>query len=143
MTLQALVLRYAFFAVIATLANLATQRFVLALQIADSFRLALAIAAGTVVSLIIKYVLDKRWIFFDADTSARAHGRKFALYAAMGVATTGIFWGTETGFWLVWRTDTMREFGALLGLSVGYLVKYNLDRRLVFADARLVHGATP
>ncbi|OWU85756.1 polysaccharide biosynthesis protein GtrA [Oceanicola sp. 22II-s10i] len=131
MSLSTLVLRYAAFAVVATLANLAAQRVVLAAgETAGWF--ALAVVVGTGVGLVIKYLLDKRWIFGDLETGAAAHGRKFSLYTLMGVVTTAIFWGTETAFWLIWQTDLMRELGAVLGLSVGYVVKYHLDRRFVF-----------
>ncbi|WP_372674938.1 GtrA family protein [Aquicoccus sp.] len=136
MTFRTLVLRYAAFAVIATVANLAAQRLVL--QLGDTGgHFALAVGAGTIVGLVTKYLLDKRWIFLDVETGVKSHGRKFSLYTAMGVVTTAIFWGTETAFWLIWQTDLMRELGAVLGLSVGYVVKYNLDRRFVFTDPRL------
>ena len=139
MTLHALVLRYAFFAVLATIANLATQRLVL--WLGDSSTLfALAVGAGTLVGLVLKYVLDKRWIFEDMSVGAKAHGKKFSLYSAMGIVTTAIFWSTETAFWLVWQTDMMRELGAVIGLSIGYVAKYNLDRRFVFTDARLAQA---
>ena len=131
MTLTTLFLRYTVFAVIATLANLATQRLVL-INGDTGVMLTLAIAAGTLVGLVIKYLLDKRWIFYDAATGARAHSRRFGLYALMGVATTLIFWGSETAFWLIWGTDAMREAGAILGLTIGYVVKYRLDRAYVF-----------
>ena len=139
MSRRTLILRYGAFAVIATLANLAVQRMVLAgaAGLSPGMALALAIGAGTIAGLLIKYVLDKRWIFHDLSTGLATHGRKFALYTAMGVVTTTIFWGTETAFWLIWRSDLMREAGAVLGLTVGYVVKYNLDRRYVFTDARL------
>jgi putative flippase GtrA len=133
-TLGTLVLRYAAFAVLATLANLLTQRLVL-LGGDSTARFALAMAAGTGVGLVVKYVLDKRWIFRDLDGGLRAHGRKFTLYTAMGLVTTAVFWGTETAFWLIWRTNAMREVGAVLGLAVGYVAKYNLDRRFVFRPA--------
>ncbi len=120
----------------ATVANLATQRLVLALGDSLAF-LALAIAAGTLVGLMLKYILDKRWIFHDTSTGLQAHSRKFMLYTVMGLVTTAIFWGTEVAFWLLWRTDDMRELGAILGLGVGYIVKYNLDRKFVFTDSRL------
>lgn len=58
-----------------------------------------------------------------------------AFAAAMGLVTTAIFWGTETAFWLLWQTDAMRELGAVLGLTVGYVVKYRLGRRFVFREA--------
>ena len=136
MTLQMLILRYVAFAVVATIANLATQRLVLQVGDAGGFFVA-AVGAGTIVGLVIKYVLDKRWIFYDVETGVKNHRRKFTLYTAMGLITTAIFWGTETAFWLIWQTEMMRELGAILGLSVGYGVKYNLDRRFVFTDRQL------
>lgn len=136
MTGPGLALRYTLFAVIATLANLGMQRLVLTAGDSGAVFTA-AIGAGTLVGLVVKYVLDKRWIFYDSSTGLRAHGRKFALYTAMGIVTTCIFWGSETAFWLIWGTDTMRELGAILGLMVGYVTKYILDRRFVFTDARL------
>lgn len=135
-----LVLRYSAFAIVATLANLATQRLVL-MGGKSAPWFAGAVMAGTMVGLVIKYVLDKKWIFYDAGQGARQHGKKFALYTAMGLVTTAIFWGSETLFWLVWRQDAMRELGAVIGLAIGYVVKYNLDRRFVFTDATLARGA--
>ena len=136
MTLRTLVVRYTFFAIIATIANLGVQRLVLAYGDSGVF-FALAVGAGTLVGLVIKYALDKRWIFYDLDTGVKAHGQKFSLYTAMGLITTAIFWGTETAFWLIWQTDLMRELGAVIGLSIGYIVKYQLDRRFVFKDSQL------
>jgi putative flippase GtrA len=129
---SALILRYAAFAVIAVLANLATQRLVLAGAEVTGVRFFAALAAGTLVGLVVKYLLDKRWIFYDTTSGARAQGAQFLLYSLMGVATTAIFWITETAAWLIWNTDFAREAGAVLGLTVGYLTKYMLDRRFVF-----------
>lgn len=123
--------RYAAFAVIATLANLATQRLILSRD-EGPFAFQLALIAGTLAGLVVKYGLDKRWIFADSTRGLAAHGRRFSLYSLMGVATTLIFWGAEAAFWLMWRTQSAREIGAILGLSVGYVVKYHLDRRFVF-----------
>lgn len=128
MSLPGLILRYAGFAVIAVLVNLAVQRGVLGLGLG----FVLALLAGTAAGLVVKYVLDKRWIFDDRSRGAGAHGKKFSLYTLMGAATTAIFWGAETGAWLIWGTETAREVGAVIGLSIGYVVKYRLDRRFVF-----------
>lgn len=129
-----LIARYTAFAVIATLANLGVQRLVLGG--ADTpLRLVLAMVAGTLVGLVVKYVLDKRWIFDDRSTGARAHARRFTAYTVMGGVTTLIFWGSETAFWLAFGTDLAREGGAILGLSIGYVVKYQLDKRYVFTPA--------
>ncbi|MEL6573357.1 MAG: GtrA family protein [Pseudomonadota bacterium] len=134
MTRRTLILRYALFAVIATIGNLAIQRGVMYFGERAPFFIA-AVALGTLVGLVIKYILDKQWIFFDQSTGVKAHSRKFTLYTSMGLVTTAIFWGTETAFWLIWGTEGMRELGAILGLSVGYVVKYDLDRRFVFPNS--------
>jgi putative flippase GtrA len=142
MSLPVLILRYALFAVIATLANLGVQRLVMRLGEQTPVFLA-AVFLGTLIGLIIKYVLDKRWIFFDAGTGLKQHGQKFGLYTAMGLITTAIFWGAESAFWFIWHTEAMRETGAVLGLAVGYVVKYRLDRRFVFTDAVLARKPLP
>lgn len=133
LTGAALVVRYTLFAILATATNLGAQRVVLEIDRSDAGFL-LALCTGTLTGLFVKYMLDKRWIFHDTRTGLRTHGRLFARYTMMGIFTTLIFWGTETAFWLVARTDTMRELGAVLGLAVGYFLKYRLDRRYVFGD---------
>ncbi|MEM6409715.1 MAG: GtrA family protein [Pseudomonadota bacterium] len=133
MTRSTLVFRYTAFAAFAVVVNLATQRAVLSVEwSSEGFGLALAIAAGTITGLMVKYVLDKRFIFYDDTAGAAAQSKQFALYSAMGLVTTAIFWGTETLFWSIWRTDLMRELGAVIGLTIGYVTKYQLDKRFVF-----------
>ncbi|QFU07519.1 GtrA-like protein [Rhodobacteraceae bacterium THAF1] len=136
MSRTTLILRYTCFAVLATILNLGVQRIVLAAG-EGAVVFALAVFAGTLAGLVLKYALDKRYIFADLSTGMAAHTRKFGLYTAMGLITTAIFWGTETGFWLAFGTDRMRELGAVIGLAIGYVVKYQLDRRYVFTDRAL------
>ena len=136
MKLHTLVYRYVVFAILATLVNLIVQRLVL--WFGDgSAMFALALAAGTAMGLLVKYFLDKHWIFEDLSVGAIELTKKFSFYTVMGIFTTLIFWGTEILFWLAWRTDMMREIGAIVGLSIGYFVKYHLDRRYVFTDSKL------
>jgi putative flippase GtrA len=135
-TLKQLVTRYIFFAVIATVVNLLTQRAVLSVGQNQTLFLS-AVVLGTLTGLATKYLLDKRWIFYDARTGLKGEGRKFTLYTMMGLATTAIFWSMETVFWVIWETDFMREVGAIIGLAIGYTIKFNLDRRFVFTDSKL------
>ena len=136
MSWQTLIVRYSTFSVIAMAINLAVQRVIFNF-IGDWIALPIALLMGTTASLIVKYSLDKRWIFHDPDSTIRSHARKFSLYTLMGSFTTLIFWGTETIFWLIWQNDLMREAGALIGLVIGYVVKYQLDLRYVFNDIAL------
>lgn len=134
MTSTGLALRYAAFAVLATIANLGTQRLIM-LDSAWPGSYPVAVAAGTVIGLAAKYVLDSHWIFPATDGNPARHGQQFILYSATGVATTLVFWASETAFWLLWQTQMAREIGAVTGLAIGYVAKYRLDRRYVFGRA--------
>ena len=91
--------------------------------------------AGTAAGLVVKYLLDKRFIFRDRTGGAAQHVRKFGLYAAMGLATTGLFWGAEIAAAALSPDARAKYVGGALGLLAGYLVKYRLDRRFVFVQA--------
>lgn len=134
MTTPRLIIRYAAFAVIATVANLATQAALLTMD-RGPIGYIFALVAGTVVGMGIKYVLDRRWIFAGRGASLRADSRRLGLYMTTSIVTTAIFWTSETAFWLLTNSDPMRVLGAVLGLSVGYVVKYRLDKRFVFTGA--------
>ncbi|GAB3127758.1 GtrA family protein [Novispirillum itersonii] len=126
-----LIVRYSAFAALAMGVNLALQGAVLSV-LSGPVGLGCAVVAGTGGGLVVKYLLDKVWIFQDREQGLTAHGRKFLLYTLMGLGTTGLFWATETLFYLLFRTEGMMMVGAALGLTVGYVVKYHLDRAFVF-----------
>lgn len=127
---------YALFAAVATGTNLGAQAAMRALLPAETGAPGpvywTALCVGTGVGLVVKYLLDKRWIFRDRTTGMGVHTRKFSLYTAMGLATTAVFWGVQTGFFLVWRTEALLYAGGALGLAIGYVLKYRLDKRFVF-----------
>ena len=129
-----LYLRYGLFAVIATLINLATQAGAFQLY-SGPFSLTVALVLGTGTGLLSKYILDKHWIFFDKAKGAAAHGRKFVLYTGTGIVTTAIFWGLEWAFDGLTPDGRWRYLGGALGLGIGYVTKFRLDRRFVFSSA--------
>ncbi|QEH07273.1 hypothetical protein SMN_2517 [Sulfurospirillum multivorans] len=89
---------------------------------------------GTFAGLLSKYILDKRYIFYHKPKNKKDDGKKFVLYSLMGVCTTFIFWGFEMGFYIVFKYENAKYFGAVLGLSIGYMIKYFLDKKFVFKD---------
>jgi putative flippase GtrA len=125
-------LLYVVFAGVATVANLAAQELFLRM----SGSLAVAILAGTAAGFATKYVLDKKWVFSDRYTTHRQELRKVTLYGAFSVATTLVFWLFEVAFWMAWGTDFAKYTGAVLGLAVGYAIKFVLDRTFVFRVGR-------
>lgn len=129
-----LAVKYILFAGIATLVNLLTQWPVFALF--ESPRaLYVAMVAGTLTGLVTKYWLDKRWIFYYTASSRGDDLWRFMLYTLMGGFTTLVFWGTEMAFYFWVPVDGAPYWGASLGLTIGYTLKYLLDRQFVFRSA--------
>ncbi len=87
---------------------------------------------GTICGLLIKYYLDKKYIFHYVTESQTQNTKTFILYSIMGLFTTLIFWFLEIGFDWIFQTKEMRYMGAILGLSIGYITKYQLDKHFVF-----------
>jgi putative flippase GtrA len=135
MRLKVLVTRYATFAAAAIAINLLGQWLVFALY-SGPHALLWALAGGTGAGLITKYTLDKNWIFFDPEGGLRAHRRKFALYMTTGIITTAIFWGTEVLAAWLGQNPGMKYLGGFVGLLIGYVLKYRLDRAFVFGKQR-------
>ncbi len=123
---------YTLFAAIATVANIGSQDLVVRLLHHLPYAIALSVLVGTGVGLVVKYVLDKRYIFRFQTRDARHDGQTFLLYTLMGLLTTVIFWGFEFGFQALFGTREMRYLGGVLGLAIGYIAKYQLDKRFVF-----------
>ena len=122
---------YALFAASAAALNLATQWTVATLWPGGMRNIA-ALIAGTGAGLLLKYVLDRRWIFRFKPPRLWDDARRFLLYAATGVATTVLFWGIELAFIAVFGAPWARLAGGAAGLCVGYASKYTLDKRVVF-----------
>lgn len=134
--LEIIAARYAVFAAVATAANLGAQEAAMRAY-AGFGRITASILVGTAVGFAVKYVLDKRYIFFDRTVSPAHEVRKIALYGMTAVATTAVFWSFELGCWAMWQTAIARYSGAAIGLAMGYAAKYRLDRRFVFLQGAL------
>lgn len=126
----AIFVRYVVFAIIAGATNLVTQAIVFGL--APVQPLAASILAGTGVGFVVKYILDKRWIFFDDYDGAAKEVRKIVLYASFSVAMTLVFWGFEVTFFVLGGDNLAKYTGAVIGLAIGNFAKYLLDRAFTF-----------
>ena len=89
---------------------------------------------GTLSGLVCKYILDKKYIFYDISNTKKDNAKKFILYSFMGVVTTFVFWGFELGFNYVFDFEFAKYLGAIIGLAIGYITKYFLDKKYVFTN---------
>ncbi|MCB1665588.1 MAG: GtrA family protein [Pseudomonadales bacterium] len=132
---MSVVIAYSLFALLAIAANVLSQEASLLLYRGPG-ELWLSIPTGTAVGLVVKYVLDRKYIFRANTVPLAQDGRQFMAYTATGVITTCLFWGSEILFDQLFATREARYVGAVLGLSAGYLLKYRLDKRFVFTRVR-------
>jgi hypothetical protein len=132
--------KYVLFAAVASGCNLGLQ---LAADAVYSGPLAVyvSLCAGTLPGLIVKYLLDKHFIFYDKTRGGLRTGWQFVRYALNGVLTTAVFWGLELGAYHIFHDRLARYLGGALGLAIGYWLKYHLDKRLVFNRSREVRAA--
>jgi putative flippase GtrA len=125
---------YTLFAVLSTAINIGSQ--MLSIWIYEGpLSVEISILVGTAMGLPLRYFLEKRYIFNFTSKNLVHDGKLFVFYSAMGVITTLIFWGTEYAFHLVYDTDLMRYLGGIIGLSIGFYVKYQLDKKYVFVNS--------
>jgi len=121
--------RYLLFCILAIIANLGIQAIAHEiLQVPDW----LSIGLGTAGGLIMKYILDKKFIFFAEETTVARDFARFIVYTLFGLFTTLLFWSVEWAFIKIWIHPYSRYWGGVIGLSLGYYIKYKLDRKWVF-----------
>jgi putative flippase GtrA len=128
-----LIVIYAAFAALSIAVNIGSQAIAMAVY-SGPWAVALSMAFGTGTGLVCKYVLDKRFVFYHRSRDKKHEAKTFFLYTVMGLATTLVFWGTEAAFHIAFESDTMRYVGGVIGLCIGYVVKYQLDARFVFSQ---------
>ena len=124
---------YTLFAAFSTAINIGAQ-IVSIWAYAGSYAVEVSILIGTAAGLPLRYLLEKRYIFSFKSNNMKHDGQLFVLYSFMGVFTTAIFWGVEYAFHLLFATDTMRYVGGVIGLAIGFYVKYQLDKKFVFVS---------
>ncbi len=122
---------YTLFAIVSTIINIGFQ-MVSIWAYKGSFYIEISILVGTVAGLPLRYILEKRYIFKFMSKNFAHDGKLFIFYTIMAMITTIIFWGTEYVFHVTFDIDLMRYLGGIIGLSIGFYIKYQLDKKYVF-----------
>ena len=124
---------YSLFAGLSTAVNIGSQ-MLSTLIYSGVYAVEISIFIGTLAGLPLRYFLEKRYFFSFQSKNIKHDRQLFILYSFMDVFTTAIFWGTEYAFHLIFVGDFFRYAGGVLGLAIGYYVKYQLGKRFVFID---------
>jgi len=140
---------YFLFAAISTLLNLSIQKLfefsltkifsnpIYKVKIFLNSNLTLGLFSQMIIATIIgftfKYLIDKILIFKDKTKYFSAnHFIQIFIYGFFAIFTTLIFWITEISFKYFVNYKNSEYLGGLIGLIIGYTVKFFLDRKYVF-----------
>ena len=126
-----LTMLYFVFALIATISNILAQQIMVYVYF-GKYKIFISLIFGTLIGLFVKYYLDKKYIFKYKVESKNHDAKLFVLYSVMGIFTTIIFWGFELLFYFLFEDKNMRYIGGVIGLMIGYILKYFLDKKYVF-----------
>jgi len=123
--------KYAICALIAIFFNILFQE--ISIRIYNGlYPIVVSILTGTLIGLFIKFLLDKIYIFNYHVNGFYKNTKTIAVYISTGIFTTLIFWALEISFEYYFRTKEMRYLGAIIGLIIGYIIKYQLDNKYTF-----------
>jgi putative flippase GtrA len=132
-TAMTIALLYSLIASISTFITIGSQMLSMSIY-KGLYAVEISILVGTAAGLPLRYLLEKRYIFSFKSSNIAHDGRLFVLYSFMGLFTTAIFWGTEYTFHLIFADELMRYIGGVIGLAIGFYVKYRLDKKHVFVS---------
>jgi putative flippase GtrA len=118
-------------AALATAVNIACQALVTWLYHGPQ-AVPISVLFGTAAGVPVKYVIEKRYVFAFRSDNLRHDARLLVVYGFLGTFTTALFWGIEYAFHVLFATDEMRLLGGAIGLTVGYFIRYHLDKNFVF-----------
>lgn len=124
-------IKYTLFSALSIIVNLGSQAIIFLLS-SQWYNFYIALIVGTGSGLVLKYMLDKKYIFYHIPRSKSDDIKKFTLYTMMGGITTFIFWVVEYLFFKFVPMEFSQYIGGGIGLIIGYYIKYKLDKRFVF-----------
>ncbi len=131
---RTIALLYVLFAAFSTALNIGAQ--ILSIWLYKGlYAVEVSVLVGTATSFPLRYFLEKHHIFSFESKNVAHDSRLFVLYSLMSVFTTVIFWAVEYSFQWLFGTDTMRYIGGIIGLAIGFYIKYQLDKKYVFISS--------
>lgn len=120
-------IKYCLFAFVSIACNMLAQLIILSLV----HYIYLALFIGTGVGFFVKYFLDKKYIFYYETSDINQSIKNIFKYLLTSIFTTVIFWSFELFFYSYFG-GWLTYIGGAIGLIIGFIIKYKLDKKKVF-----------
>ena len=95
----------------------------------------MAIITGTITGFISKYYFDKNFILKDKTSLILDKSKQILKYLIL-LYLHSHFLDNRISILDYLYTHSAREIGAVIGLSIGYYLKYKLDKKYVFNQTK-------
>lgn len=129
---------YVIFSLLSIVVNIGVQSLIFLALGRDTLVLMLAMSIGTIFSFAFKYIVDKKYVFNAKKATKVKEAKRVALYSFFSIFTTLLYISVESVFHVLFADDALfgmkEEIGALIGLASGYILKYNLDKKITFKE---------
>ncbi len=102
----------------------------------DDIRFWVAYGLGLFAGFVLKYLMDKKYVFSDITESKEKEMKKVLIYAMMSIFTTIILTLIVAGFKVWVSRERAKDVGLVIGLLIGYTTKFFLDRKYVFNSSK-------
>ncbi|MCG8569449.1 MAG: GtrA family protein [Spirochaetes bacterium] len=96
----------------------------------------LQLFTGTITGFVVKFLLDKLFVFKDQFQALDHTIKQFLIYGFLAIFTTLIFWFFEISFKILFLYEHAELIGGFIGLVIGYIIKFILDKKFVFINAQ-------
>ena len=106
----------------------------------EFYRIIFSNLLGVAVGYIVKFILDKFIVFEKKSTDLKQTSKEFIKYFLFALITTAINLGIQLS--LIYLAGFPDFLGLAISLSVGYTIKFLLDRKYVFPNTSLQREQT-
>ncbi len=129
---------YWFFVVLSIALNISIQEIVFFLESKDSILQAsmVAMIIAIIITFIFKYIADKKYVY-KYEIEKMYDKKSLVFYLIFSLFTTFLFFVVELFFIFVLKDiEFKKEIGATLGLLIGYIIKFILDKNITFKEKK-------
>jgi len=130
--------KYMAYSFLTLILNIGIQSITLNITGRSTEAVILAIVVATVVSFVVKFFIDKNIIFKTKKGHQNERRKQVLLYAVFSIGTTLIYILVEMIFHFSFDSadlyEKKEEIGAIIGLLMGYSIKYIVDMKITFKE---------
>lgn len=128
-----IVAKYSFISFISILFNVIAQ-FIFTKLFYYNYNFLIEMFLGSISGVTVKIILDRTYIFYYMNEKSIGNILRFVVYSFFEIISILLFIILEVIFNFFIPIPFSRYLGVIIGLSIGYSIKYHFDKRYILND---------